>query len=179
VRPVFRPATWLLPLTSGAKKLMTTFIVLGVLFLVGYVAIYGVIVRSAVNSASGTATAVTAINQLDSSYTTLTHSLDAWEQASASCDQNLACVTKEDTKAASAFSTFSGQLANTPVPAGADAAKARLAAAAAASQQDFIQLSKTTSASQYQSTVVSTGFQQTLNGFDADFNALTAQLRTF
>ena len=153
---------------------------LGALFLGGY---YSVIVSvsaaNSVNSVSDTATAVTAINQLDSSYTTLTNSLNAWEQATTSCDQNLACVTKEDTKAASAFNTFSGQLANTSVPAGADAEKARLAAAAAASQQDFIQLSKTTSASQYQSTVVSTGLQKTLNGFDADFNALTAKLRTF
>jgi hypothetical protein len=179
VRPVFQPDTWLLPLTSGAKKLMTTFIVLGALFLAGYGAIYSVIIGSTVNSVNDTATAVSAISRLDSSYTTLTNSLNAWDQATTNCDQNLTCVTREDSKAASAFNTFSGQLANTSVPAGADAEKARLAAAAAASQRDFVQLGKATSVSQYQSTVVSTGFQQTLNGFDSDFNALTAKLRTY
>ena len=71
-------------------------------------------------------------------------------------------MTKEDGKAASAFSTFSGQLANTSVPASAAADKARLIAAAAASAQDYIQLSKTTSTSQYQSTFASIGLQQTL-----------------
>jgi hypothetical protein len=176
VRPLFQPTTWLLPLTTAAKKLVTTFIVLGSLTLVGYIALYAVLIGSAVNS---TENAVTAANQLNSSYATLTNSLNAWEQATTNCKQNLACVTKEDGKAASAFNTFSSQLANTSVPAGAAADKARLSAAAATSAQDFIQLSKTTSISQYQSTIAGTGLQQTLNGFDQDFTTLITQLQTY
>jgi hypothetical protein len=132
-----------------------------------------------VGTLNDTQTATTAISQLNSSYSTLTSSLTAWDQATTNCNQNLTCVTKEDSKAADAFSTFSDQLANTSVPAGAVADEARLAAAATASQQDFIRLSKTTTASQYQSTRVSTGLQQTLDGFDSDFNALTAKLQTY
>ncbi len=141
MRPVFQPATWLLPLTSGARKLVTTFIVLGSLVLAGYIAGYAVFIGSVVSS---TVSTVTAISQLDRSYTTLSDSLDTWEQATASCDKNLTCVTKQDSNAASAFNTFSGQLASTPVPAAAAADKARLSADAAAAAADFTQLSKTT-----------------------------------
>ena len=88
-------------------------------------------------------------------------------------------MTKEDGKAASAFNTFSSQLANTSVPASAAADKARLSAAAATSAQDFIQLSKTTSISQYQSTIAGTGLQQTLNSFDQDFTTLITRLQTY
>ncbi|MDX6419607.1 MAG: hypothetical protein QOG28_4227 [Trebonia sp.] len=176
VRPLFQPTTWLLPLTTAAKKLVTTFIVLGSLILVGYIALYAALIGSTVSS---TENAVAAANQLNSSYTTLTNSLNAWDQASTNCKGNLACVTKEDGKAASAFNTFSSQLANTSVPAGAAADKARLSAAAATSAQDFIQLSKTTSISQYQSTIASTGLQRALSGFDQDFTALITRLQTY
>jgi hypothetical protein len=176
VRPLFQPATWLLPLTSAAKKLVTTFIVLGSLALVAYVVIYTVFLGSVVNN---TQTAVTATRQLNSSYASLSNSVTALDQATASCGQNLTCVTKQDSTAASAFTTFSGQLASTSVPAGAAADKSRLSAAAAASAKDFAQLSKVTSASQYQSTVASTGLQQELNGFDQDFTALVKKLQTY
>jgi hypothetical protein len=176
VRPVFQPATWLLPLTSAARNLVTTFIVLGSLVLAGYIAAYAVLIGSVVSS---TVSTVTAISQLDRSYTTLSDSLDTWEQATASCDKNLPCVTKQDSNAASAFNTFSGQLASTPVPAAAAADKARLSADAATAAADFTQLSKTTTDDQYQSTIDSTGLQQTLNAFDRDFNTLIKNLRSY
>jgi hypothetical protein len=176
VRPLFQPATWLLPLTAAAKKLVTTFIVLGSLFLVGYIVLYAVLIGSAVSNSQN---AVTAANQLNSSHATLTNSLNAWERATTNCNQNLPCVTKQDSKAASAFSTFSSQLANTSVPASAAADKATLSAVAAAATRDFIQLSKSTSDSQYQSTITSTGLQQTLNSFDEDFTALITNLQSY
>ena len=175
VRPAFQPATWLLALTSGARKLMTTFIVLGSLFLVAYVALYSVIVGSAVST---TVDSVTAIRQLESSHTALSNSLDAWEQATTDCDHNLACVTKQDGNAASAFNTFSSELATTSVPAGAAADKARLSATAVAAALDFTRLSKATSDSQYQSTFSSEGLQQTLDDFDQNFTALITNLQS-
>jgi hypothetical protein len=158
---------------------MTTFIVLGSLFLVAYIAIYGVFIGSAVSNVGDTADAVTAISQLNTSYTALTNSLDSWEQATTNCDQNLTCVTKADGKAVVAFNTFSSQLANTPVPAGAAADKARLSAASATLAQDFTALSKTTSDTEYQSVITSTGLQQTLNGFDQDVTTLVTKLQTY
>jgi Domain of unknown function (DUF4389) len=179
VRPVFQPVTWLLPLTSGARKLVTTFIVLGSLLYGGTVASDVETFASRAGTLNDTQTATTAIGQLNTSYATLSDSLHAFDQATTNCNQNLTCVTKEDTKAASAFSLFSDQLADTSVPTGTAADEARLAAAATASQQAFVRLSKTTTASQYQSAIASTGLQQTLNGFDSDFNALTAKLQTY
>jgi hypothetical protein len=182
VRPVFQPATWLLPLTAGARNLVTTFIVLGALLYGGATAVnissFGSVSFGSVSSIDDSATATVALDQLNSSYATLSNSLTALSKATSAC-AGLTCVTKEDAKAASAFGTFSDQLANTTVPAGAAADKAKLAATAAASQRDFTQLSEATSAGQYQSTVASSGYQQTLNTFDSDFNALTAKLQSY
>ena len=175
VRPLFQPATWLLPLTSGARKLVTTFIVLGSLFLVGYIALYAVIVNVAVSSTVNT---VNTVNTLNTNYTALSTNLDSWEKATTSCNGNLTCVTSQDGKAAHLFATFSSQLAGTSVPSGSAAAKAKVAADAAAAAQDLTQLSKATTASQYQATVDSTGLQQTLDDFDTDFAALTESVST-
>jgi hypothetical protein len=155
------------------------FIVLGSVFLVAYIVVYSVVIGSAVNSANNGATAVSAINQLNGSYSTLTSSLTAGEQAATSCNQNLTCVTKQDSKAASAFQRFSSQLASTPVPAGAAADKARLSSDSAALAQGYTELSKATSTAQYQSTFASIGLQQRLNGFGQDFTALGGLLQTY
>jgi hypothetical protein len=170
---VFRPATWLLPLTSGARNLVTAFIAVGVLFAVGY----ALLVATLVSSANSAVSSAAAILQLNSSYTTLTNSVTSLEQGTANCKGNLACVTRLDDKAASAFSTFSGQLAATAVPASADAAKAKLSATAAAVAQDFTKMGQATSISQYLSAFNSTGLQTTLNNFDAEYTALVNDLQ--
>jgi hypothetical protein len=175
VRPLFQPATWLLPLTSGARTLVTTFIALGSLFLVGCIALYVLLVGTVVNSAVNT---VNTVSQLNTSYTTLLAGLTSWEKATTDCNQQLACVTKQDGKAVNYFTTFSSQLASIPVPAGSAAAKAKVAADATAAAQDFTQLSKATSASQYDATMASTGLQKTLDDFDTDYAALVTSLST-
>ena len=157
---------------------MTTFIVLGSLLVVAYIALYVTLIGSAVGAANGNITAAIAISQLNSSYATLTNSLTTLDQASTSCDQNLTCLTKNDSKAASAFNTFSSQLSVTSVPSGADPVKARLAADSAAAAKDYTQLSQATSGAQYQSAVTSTGLPQTLNTFDSDYTALVNNLQT-
>jgi hypothetical protein len=174
VRPLFQPRTWLLPLTSTAKKLVTTFIVLGVLVLVGYVAFYALIIGSAVRSANNGAATV---SQLGGSYIALTNSLNSVDQATSKCGaDDLTCVTSQDGKAATAFATFSAQVASTPVPASAAADKARLVAAATASSQGYRQLSKATSGTQYESIVGKIGLQKTVTGFDQNFTALITDL---
>jgi hypothetical protein len=156
---------------------MTTFIVLGSLFMVIDVFIYAVSIGTVVSSASNAVTATTAINQLNNDNITLSNSLTAEQQVQSSCDQNLTCVTKQDSKAATAFSVFSSQLEDTPVPSGAN--EARLSADAAMAARDYSLLSKATTVAQYQSTFNSVGLQQTLDGFDQDFTALINQLRTY
>lgn len=174
---VFRPATWLLPLTSGARNLVTAFIAVGVLFAVGYALLVATLVSSAVSSANSAVISAAAILQLNSSYTTLTNSVTSLEQGMANCKGNLACVTRLDGKAASAFSTFSGQLAATAVPASADAAKAKLSATTAALVKDFTTMGQATSVSQYLSAANSTGLRTTLNNFAAEYTALVNDLQ--
>jgi len=164
----------LLPLTSAAKGLVTTFIVLGALLYVG-----NVVLDSLNNPLDNPVTAFDrgfAGSHLRTSYTTLSSSLDAWHQATANCGQNLTCVTRQDGKAATLFATFSSQLASTSVPADSTAAKAKVAADSAAVTQDLTQLSKATSVSQYEATLASTGLQQALKAFDTDFAALMNDL---
>jgi Domain of unknown function (DUF4389) len=169
VRPLFPPATWLLSLTSGARALVTTFIVLGSVFLVIYIGLYAVLGNAAANRTIDT---VSTVNQLNTSYTALSNGLHAWDTATINCDHNLTCVTKQDSKAASLFTTLSTQLADTPVPSGSEAAKVKVQTDAFAAAQAFTQLSKTTRVSQYDATVQSTGLKKLLDDFDTDFARL-------
>lgn len=176
--PAFQPATWLLPLTSGARKLVTVFIALGVVFLAALLSSWAAIIVSADNGASNAITASDAINQVSTAYVTLGDKLATLDQAMANCDQNLTCVTGQDALAARAFSAFSGQLAAVAVPAGAEAAKAKLSADVTATGNDYAQLGRSTTVAQYQSTVASTGVLQMANAADADYRALIKTLQS-
>ena len=98
-RPLFQPTTWALLLTSGAKKLVTTFIVLGVVVCLAYIALMGLAVSKA-GSTSNAVVASNAIAALNTSYGTLNSQLTAWQNATKACDQNLPCVTSQDATAA-------------------------------------------------------------------------------
>jgi hypothetical protein len=158
---------------------MTAFIVIGSLIAVLYVALFVALIAAAARSANNNNTASNAMIQLSNSYTALTTSLTTWEQATTACDQNLTCVTKEDSTAASAFEAFSSQLSATAVPSGAEADKARLTAVSASAAQDFTRLSHATSNSQYQSIISSAGLESTLNSVDSDYTALVSNLQTY
>jgi hypothetical protein len=175
-RPLFQPAAWGLPLTSGAKRLVTTFIVLGVAFLAADI---GVQVAVAARSVSNAAVASNAIATLNTAHGTLGDQLGAWQNAVQACDQNLTCVTRQDAKMATDFAAFANRLAATPLPASAASAGARLETDATTMAHDFTVLSKTTTASQYESTFTSTGVGQTLTKFNTDYSALGEQLASF
>lgn len=201
-RPVFQPTTWLLQLPSGARTLMTWFIGLGAVFFIGIIVLYGVLIAAASNSVNNaslnggsllpttgaSAPAVgsapgnpvsgsSAADKLDTDYSTLSDHLSSWETATTNCNGNLTCVTKQDKNAAGIFTTFSSQLAATPVPAAQQADKAKLAADATASANAFTALSHTTTASEYQSTISSTHLQRNLDNFDKDYTKLVDDLR--
>jgi len=134
-------------------------------------------VGSVSNSVSNTVSTINAASKLSSSYSTLSTHLSAWEKATADCNGNLTCVTKQDTNAASVFTTFSKQLAAIPVPAAEQADKAKLAADSVAAANAFTALSRAKSASQYQSTINATHLQQKLANFDADTTKLIDDLQ--
>ena len=177
-QPVFQPASWQMALTSSAKRLLVLFIVLGALCWGGYVALYVALVADGVGSVNNIETAHNAISSMNSSYGTLSSKLSQWENATAACNQKLTCVTGADSTAVSDFSTFANQLQATAMPSGATAAADRLYSDATKAAQDFTQLSQSTTTEQYQSTVTSTGLQQTLNQFDQDFNSLMSKLNS-
>ncbi len=176
-RPVFQPATWLLPMTTAACEWVTAFIALGGLIIIGSGVGDYEITKSTLNSASNTVATVASISQVNGSYDALSNSLTTWQQASADCDKKLACVTGQDAKVASACGKFATQIAATSVPAGATADKARLVASATALQRDFIQLSKSTSVSQYESALAVDGLQQAGDAVDQGTTTLLKYLQ--
>jgi hypothetical protein len=171
-RPLFQPATWGLLLTSGAKKLVTTFIVLGAVLWAADIGLQIVKAHSEVNAL----VASSAIAELSASHATLNSQLIAWQNGTEACDKNPTCVTGEDATAASDFSAFASRLQDIPLPASAVPAGARLYADATKMAQDFTALSLTVGASQYQSTYASTGFVRTLTQFNTDYSALGNEL---
>jgi len=175
-RPVFRPASWRLTLTSAAKGLVVLFLALGALIWAGVIVVDSIAATNATNRSNTVNTANNAIDQLNNSYGTLSSNLTKWQATVKACDTNFTCVTKADGNAAGYFSTFASRLQATPMPSGAAAAASKLHSDATLAAQDFTQLSKATTASQYQKAVASTGLQQTLDTFDQDFNALGTAL---
>jgi Domain of unknown function (DUF4389) len=178
-RPAWQPATWLLPLSTGARRLLTVFVVLGAVLLVVYVALYSVLIGSAVNGADNTQLANTALSQLNTSATTLSNQVASVEQATASCDHNLTCVTAQDRKLAGDFSTFSSELGNISVPLGAQADQVKLGALTDLAAENLTQVSKATTFAQYESATASTDLVQTLNDWDQAVNTLGAKLQSY
>ncbi|MGD0705829.1 MAG: DUF4389 domain-containing protein [Trebonia sp.] len=170
-KPVFQPATWNLLLTSGAKKLVTTIIVLGAVIWVAEIGLQVARVHSATNAV----VASNAIAALNTSYGTLSSQVTARENALNAC-QNQTCATRQDARAAAEFAVFASRLQAIPLPASAASAAARLDADATAAARDFTAVSKTTTASQYQSTITSSGLDKVLNRFSTDYSALGQEL---
>jgi Domain of unknown function (DUF4389) len=165
------PVDWRLVLTSGAKRLVVLFIVLGALTYAGYVALIGIAVSS-----SSTVQAGFALGTVDDAYSTLTGNLNTWETTIKACNTNFTCVTAADGKAATYFTAFASTLQGTTMPQAAVAAAHQVESDATQAAQDFTELSQTTNPTQYQATYNSTGLQRTLDNFDSDFNVLNMAL---
>jgi hypothetical protein len=163
-------------LTSGAKRLVVAFIVIGA---VTCAACLAVIIGVGVASGSNALQAGYAYGKVDSAYGTLTGNLNTWETTIRDCGTNFACVTAADARAATYFSAFANTLQGTSMPAAADASAGRLGSDATAAARDFTELSQTTSVSQYQATFGSTGLQQVLDNFDRDYSALNTELEKY
>jgi Domain of unknown function (DUF4389) len=172
------PVSWLVVLSAAARRLMIVFIVLGAIFYVGVAAYDATVFSHRASQANNFATAQNALNSVNASYDTLTKNLTSWESAVQACDGNLTCVTGQDAKAAGFFTTFDNQLTATAMPSNSVAAANRLDQVGNSSAQAFTQLSKVTTASQYQSVVTSTNLQTTLNNFDTDYTALVNALES-
>lgn len=177
-QPVLQPASWLLVLPDAGKRLLTAFIVLGVIFGAGYGA--GVVRLASSEGArnNNIQTAQNALDQVNASYLTLASNLTGWENGVQACNGNLTCVTGQDAKAAGYFNAFDSRLSSLPVPPNSAADATRLGQVGAATAHDLTQLSKVTTGAQYQSVITSTGLQATLNDFDSAYNAFVRALES-
>jgi len=171
-QPSWQPEDWRLVLTPGAKQLLGWFIGLGAVLYVGYFVLIAILV----SSTSSTVATNNAIDEVSSAHDTLVNQLQSWESAQQAC-KDLKCAESGDTKATGYFSSFASTLQATPMPSGDSAAAAsKLYHDATKAAQELTQLSHATSVAQYRSTLTSSGFQQTLDQFDQDYNALGTAL---
>jgi len=171
-QPSWQPEDWRLVLTPGAKQLLGWFIGLGAVLYVGYIVLIAILV----SSTSSTDTTNNAIGKVSNAHDTLVNQLHSWESAQQACN-DLTCAESGDIKAAGYFSSFASTLQATSMPSGDSAAAAsKLYNDATKAAQELTQLSHATSVAQYQSTLTSSGFQQTLGQFDQDYNALGTAL---
>ena len=102
--------------------------------------------------------------------------MNRWQDKVTACNQNLTCVTKADGDAATYFAAFAASLRGTPMPSGATAAANQVYSDATWIAQEYTELSQAANVGQYQATFNRIALQQTLNGFDQDFNALGTAL---
>jgi len=157
-------------LSSGARKLVVFFLVLGAVALVACIVVTIVVVNMAGSRAN-------AVNQVSQAHTSLVKKVNEVQAERAACQANISCVTKLDGNAADDFLAFNSTLSSTAMPDSASAAASqKLQQDTSRIAADLRSLSHATSGSQYQQTLASSGLQQALTQFDADYQQLGVAL---
>jgi hypothetical protein len=165
---------WQLVLSRAAKRLVTLFLVLGVLLIVGYTAL---IAALALVSGNSTVARANAAISVEGTFATLSTTLSTFDSKVAACQGKLSCVNTVDGQMSQAFSTFAQDMNGISMPTSASAAAAgRVRADASQASAGFRRLSAATSAAQYQQVVASTGLEGLLRRFDRDYQALGTTL---
>jgi hypothetical protein len=160
-------ASWWLVLSSGARALVTTFIVLGVLFAVAE----GVLEAT---FTSNVVTAAEARIQLQSDLAPLNSALGTYRTEVKNC-QTVTCAATPNTTVANAFSTFAGQVRAIRMPNGQTSTDAaNLAAAAEHEGSIYRALASATTSSQYQS--IAAGVRAAHDQTNRDYATLTGDL---
>src|SRR5580693_3372952 len=164
--------SWWLALSSKAKTLVTTFIVLGVVF----AAAEGFVQAAFTNNVVGTAEAV---NQLQSDFTPVNTAINGIPAKVKACNGQLACVTQLDRSVAGTLNNFGAQVRGIAMPSGqASSDAADLASTTSHAASIFAALGAATSVNQYQSigNAESNELQQSLEQIYTDYNALGTAL---
>jgi hypothetical protein len=165
---------WRLVLSRTAKRLVTLFLVLGVIFLVGYGALFAGLALTSGNSTVARANATISV---EGAFTALSSTLSTFDSKVAACQGKLSCVNKVDGQMSQAFATFAQNVNGISMPGAASAAAAgRVRSDATQASAGFRRLSAVTSAAQYQQVVASTGLENLLRRFDTDYQALGTTL---
>jgi hypothetical protein len=169
--PAIQPASWRLVLPRSAKNLLILFIVLGAIIEVG-----GQVARIAISNRTTNQINVqaTAVSQWNSAFNTLKTNLG--KDSTTACGQNLGCITKADSLAATYFSTFANEVQAITMPTAAAPDATPVVTDATKASRDFTQLSSVSDISQYQGAYSSSGLAQELQTFQQDVSNLATAL---
>jgi hypothetical protein len=165
---------WRLVLSRTAKRLIVLFLVLGVIFTVGYIALSAGLASS---SGNNTVTRAEATISVEAAFARLSTTLSGFDSKVAACSGKLTCVNQVDKQMSVAFGTFARNMDGISMPGAASSAAAdRVRSDANQASAGFLRLSAVTSAAQYNQVVASTGLEANLKRFDADYQALGTTL---
>ncbi len=161
---------WRLVLSQTARRLVTLFLVLGVIFVVAYVVLIAVVAATSGNN--GVTRAEAAIS-VEASFASLSSTLSTFDAKVQSCQGKLSCVNHADRQMSQAFGTFAQAMSGKSMPDAASTAAAdQVRSDASLASHDFARLAAVTSGAQYQQVVASTGLESLLGRFDQDYQSL-------
>jgi Domain of unknown function (DUF4389) len=159
--------SWWLVLSSRAKTLVTTFIVLGALLVAGQVLLEAAVTSNAVTSAE-------ANHQVQADVATVNNALSHYRAQVKNCT-TISCASGPNRSVAAAIDTFAGQVRAIPMPTAQASADAQnLASAASHLASLYSGLAAATTNNQYSS--IAAGIQPALSQVDQDLTTLTNEL---
>lgn len=168
---------WRLVLPQAARRLVTLFIVLGVVFSVGYIVVLAVVVGIAGSGVVGRADALARTNVAFGRLNTSMNTFGSQSTACRTSSHPLRCITKADQQASQAFGTFAQAQGAIGMPAGSpQAAASQLIGGATRAQHIFQQLAASTSITQYEQTLSAANLQQVLNQIEQSYRRLQTTL---
>ena len=159
-------ATWLLVPSKAAKRLVTLFIVLGVLLTVGLPVIGFVTTRNTVTPAE-------ASHQLRTDVVPAANAINNYPASVQACGNNLSCVTSLDRNVAAALNTFAAQVRGIAMPSDQASAQATaLADSVTHVAGIFSSLGAATSVTQYENIANASGLEQAVSQMSQDYSNL-------
>jgi hypothetical protein len=154
---------WLLVLSAAAKRLVTGFIALGLLLIVGLVLILTLTTSNAVTPAE-------ASHQLRTAVVPASNAINNYPANAEACGNNLSCVTSLDRNVAATLNTFASRVRGMAMPSDqASAQAATLADSVTHVAGIFAQLGAATSVTQYINIANASGLQQAVVQMNQDY----------
>jgi hypothetical protein len=168
-----RDPYWQIVLTARAKNLVVLVLVLGV------ASVVTLNVANTVSRYDRLQTDETAGVHVQSAYRSLSNAVVGYASETRSCESSvepLPCLTGAAHNVSEAFSVFVRRVSATTMPAAAASARAVLVSDGTRAEDDFAQLSSSSSAGHYQLAIDSSHLPQLLIRFDQDYEDLGSEL---
>ena len=164
---------WRLVLSQSSKRLVTFFIVLGVLVMAVYIAIVVVVVS---NASTNTVSRAVALSETTAAFGKLNTAVGKFGSQMTACSSSstpLRCLTAADQGAGQAFGDFAREQSDIAMPAGAPQnANRQLVAQVSRAQHVFQRLASSNSRAQYLRISSSSGIQQILHQIEQAYQRL-------